>query len=129
MLMIKTLYTRNALYKLVMRKMAMKRSGKVTITLDRTTVEKLRSEKGGMAWDAFMLNLVESMKQGVKARCVVCRKEVGSGDVDLTASMLAKRLGWKEVLVRGEQGIKSIGFLCNKCSSEWKEKRREEKDR
>ncbi|MBE9592571.1 MAG: hypothetical protein IMF19_03745 [Proteobacteria bacterium] len=96
--------------------MAIKDSGKVTITLDRTTVEKLRSEKGGMAWDAFMLDLIEWMKQGVRARCVVCRKGVGSVDVDLSPSMLAKRLGWREVSVRGRPD--SIGFLCDKCGLE-----------
>jgi hypothetical protein len=96
--------------------MAIKDSGKVTVTLNRTTVEKLRSEKGGMAWDAFMLDLVRGMKQGVKARCVICRKVVESGDVDLTASMLVKKLGWKEISVRGR--LNSIGFLCDKCSSD-----------
>lgn len=100
--------------------MALKDSGKVTITLNRTTVKKLRSEKGGMAWDAFMLDLIESMKCGVRARCVVCRKEVGSGDVDLTPSILAKRLGWKEISIRGR--LNSIGFVCDKCSLEMEEK-------
>ena len=101
--------------------MAIKDSGKVTITFQRTTVKKLRSEKGGIAWDAFVLDLIEGRKHGVSARCVVCRKIVGSRDIDLTASTLAKRLGWKEVLVKGEPGTKSIGFLCNKCSLEFEE--------
>jgi hypothetical protein len=93
--------------------MAVKGSGKVTVTFDRTTVEKLRSEKGGEAWDAFMLNLIEGMKQGVKARCVVCRKVVESADIDLTVSMLVKRLGWREISVDG--GLNIIGFMCDKC--------------
>jgi hypothetical protein len=81
--------------------MAIKDSGKVTVTFNRTTVEKLREEKGGMAWDDFMLNLIGSRKTGVRARCILCRKVVESGDVDLTASMLVKKLGWKEISVRG----------------------------
>lgn len=96
--------------------MAIKGSGKVTVTFNRTTVEKLRSEKGGMAWDAFMLDLIEGMKQGVRARCVVCRKVVESEDVDLTASMMVKKLGWREISING--GVNFIGFMCNKCSSE-----------
>lgn len=99
--------------------MAIKESDKITITLNRTTVKKLREEKGGIAWDAFMLHLIEGVKQGVKARCVVCRKVVGSTDIDLTASTLAKRLGWKEILIGGKP--KSIGFLCDKCSLEMEE--------
>ena len=94
--------------------MAIKDSGKVTITLDRTTVKKLRSEKGGMAWDVFMLDLIGCMKQGVTARCVVCRKVAGSTDIDLSSSLLAKRLGWKEISIRGRPG--TIGFVCDKCS-------------
>lgn len=93
--------------------MAIKDSGKVTVTFNRTTVEKLREEKGGMAWDDFMLNLIGSRKTGVRARCILCRKVVESGDVDLTASMLVKKLGWKEISVRGR--LNSIGFLCDKC--------------
>jgi hypothetical protein len=96
--------------------MAIQDSGKVTVTLNRTTVEKLRSEKGGIAWDAFMLDLIEGMKQGVRARCVVCRKVVESGDVDLTASMMVKKLGWREISING--GLNIIGFICDKCSSE-----------
>ncbi|MBE9594635.1 MAG: hypothetical protein IMF19_14280 [Proteobacteria bacterium] len=98
--------------------MAIKDSAKVTVTLDRTTVEKLRSEKGGMAWDAFMLDLIGCKNQGVTAKCVACRKVVGSTDIDLSPSALTKKLGWEEVLIKGEPGIKSIGFLCNKCSLE-----------
>lgn len=99
--------------------MAIKGSAKITITLNRTTVEKLRSEKGGMAWDTFMLDLIGGMKQGVKARCVVCRKVVESRNVDLTASMLVKKLGWKEISANG--GLNIIGFLCDKCSLEMQE--------
>lgn len=96
--------------------MAIKDSAKVTVTFQRTTVEKLRSEKGGMAWDAFMLDLVESRKQGVRARCVTCREVIESTDVDLTPSSLANRHGWREVSIRGRPG--TIGFLCDRCSLE-----------
>ena len=96
--------------------MAIKGTGKVTVTFNRTTVEKVRAEKGGKAWDTFMLALIGSMKQGVRARCVVCRKVIESTDIDLSPSLLAKRLGWKEMLVRGGPG--RIGFVCNKCSLE-----------
>jgi hypothetical protein len=104
------------LYIKLVIKMAIKGSGKVTVTFDRTTVEKLREEKGGIAWDPFMLDLIGSRKQGVRARCMLCRKVVESEDIDLTASMLAKKRGWKEISVKGR--LSSIGFLCDKCSSE-----------
>lgn len=100
--------------------MALKDSGTVTITLNRTTVKKLRSEKGGIAWDTFMLNLIEGMKQGVRAKCVLCGKVVESTDIDLSPSELARRLKWKEILIRGKP--KSIGFVCDKCSREEKKK-------
>ena len=96
--------------------MAIKDSGKVTITLDRTTVEKLRNEKGGMAWDAFMLNLIGCMTQGVRIKCITCKRMFRSGDIDLSPSVLAKRLGWKEVSIRDKPG--TIGFLCDKCAEE-----------
>ncbi len=98
--------------------MPIKNSGKVTITLDRTTVEKLRNEKGGKAWDAFMLALIEGMKQGVRARCITCGRIFRSTDIDLSPSELAKRLGWKEVLIKGKP--ESIGFVCDKCKSAMK---------
>ena len=96
--------------------MAVHGSEHITITILKTTVAKLRDEKGGVAWDTFMLNSLEGMKQGVKAKCAICRKVVGSTDVDLSPSLLAKRLGWKEISVKGR--LDSIGFLCDKCSSE-----------
>jgi hypothetical protein len=94
--------------------MAIKGSGKVTITLDRTTVEKLREEKGGKAWEAFMLNLIEGTKQGVRARCVACREVVESTNIDTSLRILARSNGWKEISVRGR--LNSIGFMCDKCS-------------
>ena len=99
--------------------MALRGTSKVTITLDRTTVKKLREEKGVNAWDAFMLNLIEGTGQGVRIRCIKCRRMFRSGDIDLSPSALAKRLGWKEVSIRDELGI--IGFVCDKCSSETEE--------
>lgn len=95
--------------------MANKGSGRVTLTLYRTTVEKLRDTKGGKAWDAFLLELIGSMKQGVRVRCVVCRKVVESDDIDLSVSMLVKKLGWREISANG--GLNIIGFICDKCSS------------
>jgi hypothetical protein len=102
--------------------MAIKGSGKVTVTLNRTTVEKLREEKRGTTWDAFVLDLIGYMKQGVAARCMVCRKVARSTDIDFTPSLLAKKLGWKEISVRGRPGF--IGFVCDKCSLESDEERR-----
>lgn len=96
--------------------MAIKGTSKVTITLDRTTVKKLREEKGVNAWDAFMLNLIEGIGQGVRIRCIKCRRMFRSGDIDLSPSALAKRLGWKEISIRGRPG--TIGFVCDKCSLE-----------
>lgn len=98
--------------------MAIKGTGKVTITLDRTTVKKLREEKGVNAWDAFMLNLLEGIGQGVRIRCIICRRMFRSGDIDLSPSALAKQLGWNEVSIRDKPG--TIGFVCDECSSETK---------
>lgn len=110
--LLKHLYTCNPLYNLVI-KMAIKDSGKVTVTFNRTTVEKLRSEKGGKAWDAFMLDLAESRKQGVRIKCVVCRRILESGDIDLTSRAFAKRFGWEEVSIKSKSGW--VGFVCNIC--------------
>ena len=96
--------------------MALKGTSTVTITLNRTTVKKLREEKGVNAWDAFMENLIEGAGQGVRIRCIKCRRMFRSGDINSSPSALAKRLGWNEVSIRDKPG--TIGFVCDKCSSE-----------
>lgn len=102
--------------------MAIKDSGKVTVTLNRTTVEKLRAEKGVEAWDAFMLDLIENRKQGVRARCIICDAFIQTTDVNISPSELAKRRGWEEMysgrVYLNRDGVRTkveLGFICDKC--------------
>ena len=95
--------------------MPVKGIGKVTITLRRTTVEKLRDTKKSLSWDEFLLGLVETKKQGARAECMICGRILETENIYVSPSILAEKNGWIEIAVKGQQN--AIGFACPACLS------------
>lgn len=103
--------------------MAIKDSGKVTITLDRTTVAMLREKKEGLeTWDELMRRLGERRRSGIE--CVICGAFLEMEDKDKSPNTLAKENGWQSIysarviVNREEMETKvELGYLCQSC---WK---------
>lgn len=101
--------------------MAVKDSGKVTITLDRTTVTKLRAQKKGMeTWDGLMQRLGERRRYGLE--CIICGTFQEGEDKDKSPNMLAKEHGWRMIysgaVYIGRGGIATqveLGYICPSC--------------
>jgi DNA-directed RNA polymerase subunit RPC12/RpoP len=104
--------------------MAIKGSGKVTITLDRKTVAMLRAKKKGLeTWDELMQRLGRKRKWGIE--CIICGATIEMTEANISPAILAKANGWREVYsgrVRLEDtGIKTdveLGYMCKHCGEE-----------
>jgi hypothetical protein len=105
-----------------MIKMAKKDTGKITITLDRETVKKLRSAKRDMTWDDYMLYLLRTQMTGAHVECLICGRIFRSAKLDVSPRMLAEEERWTEVAMKGGR---VIGFVCLDCiaKTETKEKK------
>ena len=104
--------------------MAIKESGKVTITLARTTVAMLRAKKKDLeTWDELMQRLGRTRKWGIE--CIICGAIIEMTEANMSPAMLAKANGWREVYsgrVRLEDSeIKTdveLGYMCKHCGEE-----------
>jgi predicted CopG family antitoxin len=103
--------------------MAIKDSGKVTITLDREIVTMLRAKKKGMeTWNDLMWRLGDRRRCGIE--CAMCGKFIGTTDMSISPEKLAKENGWRELYTGRVQldrgGVKTkveLGYVCPSCGS------------
>lgn len=93
--------------------MTLKGSNSITVTLLKTTVEKLRAIKHTETWDELMLRLA-TQKCGIE--CITCGKRLDMDDLEMSRSQLAKIKGWDAV----KAGNMRIGFICPECEQERK---------
>lgn len=90
--------------------MAKSGTGKITITLNRTTVDLLRLRKRAVPWDKYLLGATDR-KCGIE--CMNCGGWLEANRTDISQDTLAKYYGWKPMAIYGE---KTIGFLCKECA-------------
>lgn len=83
---------------------------KITITLNRTTVDVLRRRKRSTPWDAYLLKATDR-KCGIE--CMNCGRWLEAQRTDLSQDTLARDNGWKPMVIYGE---KTVGFLCDECA-------------
>jgi hypothetical protein len=102
--------------------MAIKGSAKVTVTLDRSTVDMLRKKKGSETWDELMLRLAKRQRYGIE--CTICGKFVEAKNMDISPNMLAKEQGWQPLYSgRVEETTGELkrrverGYICPSCSN------------
>ena len=93
--------------------MSIKNTDNITITLKKTTVNKMRKRKGELSWNEYVLNLMKSANQGARAKCVFCGGVLETEDIYKSPSDLAKENNWTEISIKGQQAV--VGFICNFC--------------
>ncbi|MEA1957575.1 MAG: hypothetical protein U9N01_04390 [Euryarchaeota archaeon] len=89
----------------------------VTVTLDRTTVEMLRSQKRGLeTWDNLMLRL-GMRKKGWQLECKICGAIIETTDEEMSPAELARTHWWAKLYtnVCGEYADIPLGFICKRC--------------
>jgi hypothetical protein len=89
--------------------MAKRGNKKITITLNRTTVDILRRRKRGAQWDAYLLDAT-NRKCGIK--CMNCGRWLEAQRTDISPNTLAKYNDWKRMAIYGD---KTVGFMCAEC--------------
>jgi hypothetical protein len=90
--------------------MAKSGNKKITITLNRTTVDVLRRRKRDTAWDVYLLEATDR-KCGIG--CMNCGRWLEAQRTDISPDTLARDNGWKPMVIYGED---TVGFLCDKCA-------------
>jgi len=97
----------------------------ITITILKTTVDKLRAMKRADSWDSLLLRFSKRGRCGIE--CMNCGYWLETDETDVTLDKLAKRQGWTGVY--GEEGEVDkggrrmrIGYMCGKCGKRMKAK-------
>jgi hypothetical protein len=90
--------------------MAKSGNKKITITLNRTTVDVLRRRKRDSSWDAYLL---EATNRKCGIGCMNCGRWLEAQRTDISQDTLARDNGWKSLKIYGE---KRVGFMCDDCA-------------
>jgi hypothetical protein len=99
--------------------MAKSGNKKITITLNRTTVDVLRRRKRDTAWDVYLLEAT-NRKCGIE--CMGCGRWLEAHRTDISQDTLARDNGWKRMIIYEDErrmeidGEDTVGFMCDECA-------------